>query len=65
MTISPSFQVIIPKDIGDQLSLAPGQKVHAIGYKDPIELIPVCPLRQMRCYVRGIETDVPREKDEI
>lgn len=48
VTISPKFQVVIPKDIRDELSLAPGQKIQAIAYNNRIELIPVRPLRQMR-----------------
>jgi AbrB family looped-hinge helix DNA binding protein len=65
VTISPKFQVVIPKDIRDELSLEPGQKVQAIAYKNRIELIPVRPLRQMRGFIKGIETHVPREEDRI
>ena len=65
VTISPKFQVVIPKNIRDELSLAPGQKVQAIAYNNRIELIPVRPLRQMRGFIKGIETDVPREEDRI
>ncbi|MXX10070.1 MAG: AbrB/MazE/SpoVT family DNA-binding domain-containing protein, partial [Nitrospira sp. SB0667_bin_9] len=39
VTISPKFQVVIPKDIRDELSLAPGQKIQAIAYNNRIELI--------------------------
>ena len=63
VTISPRFQVVIPKDVRDELSLEPGLKVQAIAYNNRIELIPVRPLRRMRGFVKGIETDVPREDD--
>ncbi len=63
VTISPRFQVVIPKDVRDELSLEPGQKVQAIAYNNRIELIPVRPMRRMRGFVKGIETEVPREDD--
>ena len=63
MTISPRFQVVIPKDVRDELNLEPGQKVQAIAYNNRIELIPVRPMRRMRGFVKGIETEVPREDD--
>ena len=43
VTISPKFQVVIPKEIRERLGLVPGQKVQAIVYGDRIELIPVRP----------------------
>lgn len=61
VTIPSKFQVVIPKDIRDELNLEPGQRVQAIAYNNRIELIPVRPMRQMRGFIRGIETDVPRE----
>lgn len=48
VTISPKFQVVIPKGIRDSLHLVPGQKVRAIAYGDRIELIPVRPMTQLR-----------------
>ncbi len=63
VTISPKFQVVIPKGIRDNLKLSPGQKVQAIAYENRIELIPQRPLREMRGFLRGINTDVPREDD--
>ena len=32
VTISPKFQVVIPKEIREQMGLEPGQKLHAIAY---------------------------------
>ena len=63
VTISPKFQVVIPKNIRDNLKLSPGQKVQAIAYENRIELIPQRPLQEMRGFLRGINTDVPREED--
>jgi len=65
VTISPKFQVVIPKSIRDQLKLRAGQKVRALLYEDRIELVPVRPLRKMRGFLRGIDTDVPREADRL
>jgi AbrB family looped-hinge helix DNA binding protein len=65
VTISPKFQVVIPKAIRNRLKLSPGQKVHAIVHEDRIELIPVRPIRKMRGFLRGIDTEVPREEDRL
>lgn len=65
VTISPKFQVVIPKNIRDKLKLRPGQKVQAILYQDRIELVPVRSVREMKGFLRGIDTDVPREGDRM
>jgi AbrB family looped-hinge helix DNA binding protein len=65
LTISPKFQVVIPKAIREMLKLRPGQKVHAIVYDNRIELIPVLPLKELRGFVRGVNTDVEREDDRV
>ena len=65
VTISPKFQVVIPKDIRNSLKLSPGQKVQAILYDNRIELIPLRPIRKMKGFLKGINTDVPREKDRL
>ena len=65
VTISPKFQVVIPKSIRERLGLAPGQKVQAILYGDRIELIPVQPARRLRGFLKGIDTAVPREPDRV
>jgi len=65
VTISPKYQVVIPKSIRESLGLRPGQKVQALQYGNRIELVPIVPVRQMRGFLRGIDTDVPREGDRL
>ncbi len=40
VTVSPKFQVVIPKEIRKSLQLKPGQKMQVIEYDGRIELIP-------------------------
>jgi AbrB family looped-hinge helix DNA binding protein len=63
VTISPKFQVVIPKEIREKLGLTPGQKVHTVIYIDRIEMIPYRPMKKLRGYIKGISTEVEREGD--
>ena len=65
VTLSPKFQVVIPKGIRERLNLAPGQKIQAIVYGDRIELIPVRPIEEMRGFLEGLDTRVDREADRV
>jgi len=65
VTISPKFQVVIPRAVRERLGLEPGQKVQAIAYDDRVELIPVRPMKRMRGFLRGIDTSVRREHDRV
>jgi AbrB family looped-hinge helix DNA binding protein len=65
VTVSPKFQVVIPKAIRQSLNLQPGQKVQAILYDNRIELIPIKPMPAMRGFLKGIDTTVEREADRI
>jgi AbrB family looped-hinge helix DNA binding protein len=63
VTISPKFQVVIPKEIRKRLGLTPGQKIQTIVFDDRIELIPIKPIKKMKGFLKGIDTRVPREAD--
>jgi AbrB family looped-hinge helix DNA binding protein len=64
-TVSPKFQVVIPKIVREQLDITPGQKLEVIVYDDRIVLVPVRPIKKMRGYLKGIDTHVPRDKDRV
>jgi AbrB family looped-hinge helix DNA binding protein len=65
VTISPKYQVVIPKEIREKLGLTPGQKVQTIIFEDRIELIPVKPIKRMKGFLKGIDTRIQREADRI
>ena len=65
VTLSTKFQVVIPQQIRETLGLKPGQKLEALQYLDRGEVIPVRSPREMRGFLRGINTTVPRDKDRV
>jgi AbrB family looped-hinge helix DNA binding protein len=64
-TLSPKFQIVIPKHIREALKLEPGNKFHLIEYDGRIEMVPVRKPRELRGFLRGIETNVSREEDRL
>jgi len=64
VTVSPKFQVVIPQKIRRSLDIRPGQKMQVIQYSKHIVLIPVRPMREARGSLKGIDTDVQREKED-
>lgn len=65
VTVSPKFQVVIPRAIREAMGIEPGQKVQALQYQNRIEFIPIRSMRSMRGFLKGIETSVPRDTDRV
>ncbi|MGK2960659.1 MAG: AbrB/MazE/SpoVT family DNA-binding domain-containing protein [Gemmatimonadaceae bacterium] len=65
VTVSPKFQVVIPKEIREKLGIMPGQKIHAVAFEDRVELIPVQPASVMRGFVKGLDTRLERDDDRV
>lgn len=63
VTVSPKYQIVIPKEIRESLGVLPGQKIQVLSYQNRIELIPLKPIRAMKGFLKGIDTDVPRDED--
>lgn len=65
VTVSPKFQIVIPRAIREALGLRPGTKVQIIQYGDRIEFIPVKRMRKMRGFLKGIDTTIERDADRV
>jgi AbrB family looped-hinge helix DNA binding protein len=65
VTVSPKYQVVIPKNIREALKLRPGQKMRVVEYDGRIELIPDRDISELRGFLKGIDPHVEREKDRV
>lgn len=65
LTLSSTYQIVIPREIREALGLQPGQKIQAIRIGKHIALIPVKPLADTEGILRGkgIPTNVTRDRD--
>jgi AbrB family looped-hinge helix DNA binding protein len=63
--LSPKYQVVIPREIRENLHLIPGQMMQVIAYGNRIELMPSKDIREMRGFLKGIDTTVSREEDRL
>jgi AbrB family looped-hinge helix DNA binding protein len=65
VTVSPKYQVVIPKEVRESMGIVSGQKIQILTYQNRIELIPIQPMKKLKGFLKGIETDVKRDKDRI
>ncbi len=65
VTISPKFQVVIPKEIREAMHFHPGQKLQAIPFGNGLMLVPMMTVEESFGFLkdRGIDTAI--ERDEI
>ncbi len=65
VTVSPKFQVVIPKELRQSLNIKVGQKLRARIQGEHIELYPEQPMSAARGLLQGIDTQVDREEDRV
>jgi len=65
VTVSPKYQIVIPKEIRESMGIFSGQKVQIMSYQGRIELIPLRPMKEMKGFLEGIDTSVVREEDRV
>ena len=65
VTISPKYQVVIPRPLRDNLKLLPGQKMQVMEYDGRVEFIPEKDISELRGFVKGINIDFERERDRV
>lgn len=63
---SPKYQVVIPKEVREKLSLRKGQKMTVMAKGGLIVFMPIAPLGHYRGFLKGMEAHGIRErKDRI
>ena len=52
---------MIPKEVREALGIKVGEQLDAIPYRGQIALVPVHSIKSARGFLKGIDTDVPRD----
>lgn len=64
VTISPKYQVVIPRKVREKIRLKPGEKLQVISYDDRIELVPIRPMSELRGFLKGLDSTFIREEND-
>ncbi|HJY86776.1 MAG TPA: AbrB/MazE/SpoVT family DNA-binding domain-containing protein [Candidatus Acidoferrales bacterium] len=64
VTISPKFQIVIPREIRERLGLRPGQQITLFERDGIITAVPDLPLEKFRGILKGMSRTELREKQE-
>lgn len=64
-TLSSKYQVVIPKEIRERLHLKPGIKLQVVSYGNFVGFVPVGPMKKMRGSLKGMDTEIIRDKDRF
>lgn len=64
VTVSPKYQVVIPKSVRERIRIIPGEQLQVISFDDRIELVPVRPMREMRGFLKGMDSSFERDEDD-
>lgn len=65
-TISPKFQIVIPKEVREKLHLSPQQRLQVIEKGGVITLVPEVPLKSLKGILKGMSrTEIREKKDRM
>jgi AbrB family looped-hinge helix DNA binding protein len=65
-TISPKFQIVIPKEVRDKLRLTPRQRLQVLEKGGVITLVPEVSLKTLKGMLKGMpKGDLREKKDRV
>ena len=62
VTVSPKFQVVIPRKVRETLGVKVGQKMTVLAYDNRIVLVPERPIQAARGSLKGMDTSLERDE---
>jgi len=63
VTVSPKYQIVIPKDIRKDMDIKPGMKVEVYCDEDGLQIVPIKSMKDLRGSLKGMDTTIVRESD--
>jgi AbrB family looped-hinge helix DNA binding protein len=64
VTISPKFQVVIPRAVRERMRIRVGERLQVISFDDRIELVPIRPMHSMRGFLKGLDSRFVRDEED-
>ena len=64
VTLSSKYQIVIPREVREKMNLKPGQKIVVIEKDGVVHLIPQRPMKEMRGFVKGVDTHKLRDEED-
>lgn len=65
VTVSPKYQVVIPEDVRKSMGVRPGEKFQVVSYDGRVQFIPLRKMRDMKGWLKGMDTTLTREADRL
>jgi AbrB family looped-hinge helix DNA binding protein len=63
VTVSPKYQIVIPREVRNSLRIKPGQRLSVLANEFSIILLPRRSIKEMEGFLRGLSADFEREPD--
>jgi len=64
VTVSPKYQVVIPKAVRERTHIRPGEKLQVLSFDDRIELVRTHAMRKMRGFLSGLDATFTRDEED-
>ncbi|MBP1692534.1 MAG: transcriptional regulator, AbrB family [Chloroflexi bacterium] len=64
VTVSPKYQVVIPRKVRELLNVKSGQKMTVLAYDNRIVLIPTRPIQEARGSLKGMDIENYHEEQD-
>ena len=63
-TVSPKFQIVIPKEVREAVGIRAGQKFAVFAQRGVVKLVPIRPLKEYRGFAKGLPTEGYRDESD-
>jgi AbrB family looped-hinge helix DNA binding protein len=64
VVVSKKYQVVIPEKLRKRAGIKPGDKMAAITKHGIIQYIPICPMKETKGFIKGLNTEELRDESE-
>ena len=64
VTLSPKYQMVVPKAVREKMDIHPGDKFEVISFDGRLEFVRIKPIKEIKGFLKGLDMDFQREKED-